>query len=72
MRWLKNNSPFDEVSVRDELAAKLESLPGWTVRDAGMEGYPFIEFNEIKSRADRQSLVEILDWMLLQLKNETS
>ena len=72
MRWLKNNPPFDRGSVREELAAKLESLPGWTVRDAGMEGYPFIEFNEIKSRADRQSLVEILDWMLLQLKNETS
>ena len=72
MRWLKNNSPFDEVSVRDELAAKLESLPGWTVRDAGMEGYPFIEFNEIKSSADRKSLVQILDWMLLQLKSETS
>ena len=68
MRWLKLHHPFKNALGRDALQKKLEEIPGWTLSNAGMEGFPYVSIEEVKTDADRRKIVESLDWILNQLK----
>lgn len=68
MKYIRKTPPFDKPEKREELRLKLSPIPGWKILDAGMEGFPSIKLNEVRSDDDRSSLLAALDWVVEQVQ----
>ena len=69
MRRMKNRPPFSDGAKRDELHQRIKDIPGFTVTDAGMEGFPKFPLRSLADKTLVESFIQTLDWMVDQIRN---
>lgn len=68
MRHLKAYPPFDDELVRAELYSKLKDLPGFTVTEADMEGFPRLSMSGLTQEGDFAAFLDALGWIVEQYR----
>jgi len=70
MRWLRESAPFNDEAKRQELWQKLNDIPGIQVPWDRMTGMPTIPLNSLSDGTILGSVLEVLTWVVRQLRAE--
>ncbi len=60
--------PFDAIETQKQLETMLSQIPGFVIR-GGMTGLPYVDMDKLETAQDREALIQVLDWIVYQLRN---
>ncbi len=69
MTALRRRAPFDREEVRDSLRKKLVGIPGFSLKRAGMTGWPRINLSELVRGGRLTEFIRVMDWMVDQWRS---
>ena len=59
--------PFNTSDTQKQLETMLTKIPGFEIR-GGMTGKPYIDIDKLETVRDRESLIQVLDWICEKLE----
>jgi hypothetical protein len=68
-QWLQKRPPFDAESKRNELLKRLNQIPGVSLPDDAITRRPNIPLSILKDENSLKQLLEILDWIVQEIKS---
>ena len=63
---------FDRIlgtGMRDQLHKRIKDIPGLTVTEAGMEGFPESPLRSLADERLLEGFIQTLEWMVDQIRN---
>lgn len=69
-QYLKEYPPFDKHSVREELARRLNELPGITIPPNKLDQRPSFSISVLTSQEAMKQFLAILDWIVQEQRGQ--